>query len=108
MRFILLFLVMLTVPVSAETVFISVMPDIPLMPDAVEVEPLSYDKPEGRIAEVSLYLDTPEGALAVQDFYLWSLPQLGWVAGEGQFTRDGEVLRFVIDGGLVRLSIAPD
>lgn len=107
MRFILLFLVMLTVSVSAETVFISVMPDVPLMPGAQEVEPLSYDKAEGRIAEVSLYMEDLNGALRIQEFYMDTLPQLGWVAGEGQFTRDNEVLQFVIDGDLVRLTIAP-
>jgi len=108
MRFILMVLLLLAAPVMADTAFISVMPDIPLMSGAIEVEPLSYDKAAGRIAEVSLYMDAPEGALRIQSFYLDSLPQLGWVAGEGQFTRDGEVLRFVIDGDVVRLMIAPE
>ena len=53
-------------------------------------------------------MDGADGVLAIQDFYLESLPQLGWVAGEGQFVRDGEVLRFEIDGELVRMMVSPD
>ena len=107
MRFILLFFVMLTISVSAETAFISVMPDIPLMPGATEIEPVSYDKVEGRIAQVSLYMDALNGALRIQEFYMDTLPQLGWVTGDGEFTRDGEVLIFAADGDIVRLTIEP-
>lgn len=98
--------------------FLGAVEDMPLMPgltEEVDAE-LIFDKPGGRIVET-----VAAGAVtsdAVRDFYLATLPQLGWRIVEGdspglRFRRDGETLSLEI--GLaeasrirVRFSFTPE
>ena len=77
-----------------EPVFFSVLEDVPVMPGLMEVEDsaLFFDKPQGRIVELSVDMSgvTREQIL---NFYLETLPQFGWgVVEENLFFRDGEYL----------------
>ncbi|HLY54412.1 MAG TPA: hypothetical protein VKS60_02575 [Stellaceae bacterium] len=73
--------------------------DVPLMPglETVDGSALIFDKPQGRIVEVSA-----SGALKRSDvlqFYAASLPALGWTkAGRQAYQREGERLSFEFTG----------
>lgn len=75
-------------PALAETVaarpsFFSALPDVPVMQGLAEVPDQTYifDVPEGRIIESLAELKDVAPA-AVLEFYLASLPQLGWKSVE--------------------------
>jgi hypothetical protein len=98
----------------AQTAFLSVIDDVPLMPGLTERTDAAvvFDKPEGRIVETEA-----TGRLVraeVLKFYAASLPQLGWRArSEGRFLRDKEelVLSFASGAGgalTVRFTLSPD
>jgi hypothetical protein len=100
--------------VRADGFFQSVT-DLPLMTGLQEVREaaLIYDKPEGRIVELTArsLQNTRISEKGVREFYASTLPQLGWQRQANTFVRDGEVLRltFVKENNLlmVYLSINP-
>ncbi len=79
--------------------YIEILPDIPLM-DGLEECPetqMIFDKPDGRIAEISFYSDS----LSIVDidiFYAQTLPQLGWVIEiPHSYTREQERLTIQVE-----------
>lgn len=92
--------------------FVTGIADLPLMAGLTEDSGtgLVFDKPEGRIVEA--YATGPVSRAQVRTFYAETLSQLGWrPAGEGAYTREGEILRIGISGGdgtvTVRFSLSP-
>jgi len=79
---------------SAETsLFVSVIPDLPLMPGLKEDVSLGvvFETSSGRIAEA--YASGVGSVRAVGDFYTASLPQLGWhIETRVRYRREGEIL----------------
>lgn len=82
---------------AEESVFLSVVEDVPLMPGLVEDEAgaVVFDAAQGRIAETvaaGVSGNSP-GRAAVLAFYAETLPALGWRAdGEARWVREGEML----------------
>ena len=105
---------------SAVTAFLPGFPDVPLMRE-LEVQEdgaLVFDKPNGRIAEVSAM--GPVTAADFVSYYVSALPALGWREGREDarsrtgrlyFLREGEVLQieFARRGRLldVRVFLSP-
>lgn len=91
--------------------FVAGTGDVPLMAglSPVPEESFAFDKPEGRIVEATVRGAVP--AERVRIFYAAALPQLGWRADDGGFTRGGErlILEVVAEaaGVRVRFLIAP-
>ena len=108
------FILLTALPVSAaETVYSSVIDDLPLMQGMTEKpdDVLVFDKPGGRIVEFSAA--TSATAESVRSFYQQTLPPLGWKAGAPMsFIRDTETLKINFDktGGktLVRFTLTPN
>ena len=77
-----------------KTQFFTSVIDLPLMSGFVELEDSAviFDKPSGRIVEtIATGTASKEKAM---NFYLQSLPQLGWEAiGEGRYVREDELLK---------------
>ena len=104
MKNFIIFLVLLcsvgrSTPVIAqqEARFLSVIPEIPLMPllaenlDAAVV----FEGPSGRIVEA--FADGEGKSDSVYAFYAASLPQLGWLlSSEGIYRRDAEILKISV------------
>lgn len=93
------------------TRFASVIDDLPLMSEIVEVgDGVEFSTPAGRLAEVSA-----EGQVSRKDvlsFYGATLPQLGWArVGETEFVREDESLTLIFEqvssGVRVRFALAP-
>lgn len=82
---------------AEESVFLSVVEDVPLMPGLIEDEASAvvFDAAQGRIAETvaaGASAGSP-GRAAVLAFYAETLPALGWRAdGEARWVRAGEIL----------------
>lgn len=94
-----------------EARFASVMDDLPLMSELVEIgEGVEFSTSAGRIAEI-----TAEGKVSRADvlaFYGATLPQLGWArVGESTFVREEESLNLVLEenpaGLRVRFALTP-
>jgi len=93
--------------------FVSGIEDLPLMQGLEETEGgMVFDSPAGRIVEaVAVGKVSREDVL---DFYIETLPQLGWTpAGQGVFRREGEVLRIEFpgrdgSGTTVRFALSPE
>lgn len=89
------------VPITAQAKpapFFEAVSDMPLMPGFTEQSEQTaiFDKPHGRIVKVEAVGAAP--VKAAQQFYLKTLPNLGWnYTGNKRFVRDGEemVLDFV-------------
>ncbi len=86
--------------------FLSIVPDLPLMPGLYEIEELSmsFDKPEGRIVIAEAEGDVTTDA--VLGFYSQVLPQLGWAATSyNAYERQGETLTItpVTDSGILQV-----
>ncbi len=79
--------------------FFSSLQDIPVMPGLIEVEEqsFSFDKPEGKITEVTALLgDLHENQVIY--FYQATLPQFGWgKVNDLEFFRNGEYLKISFD-----------
>jgi len=99
-------------PALADTVYSTVMEDLPLMqgmserPDDTTV----FDNPNGRIIEFST--QTSESTAAVKDFYAQTLPPLGWKAADAtHFVREKEELKLDFnkkgDATIVHFSVTP-
>ena len=108
--------VLLAAPQSLKAQYLSVAADVPLaaglreLPDAV----LVFDKPQGRIVQITARADTQFSPTAIQQFYRTSLPNLGWrekpgkTSGNGlTFTRKSEILRLTFSADLVIFDLAP-
>jgi hypothetical protein len=95
----------------AETVYLTEIEDVPLMPGLSQVPDAGvvFDKPSGRIVEI--YAHGPVTRAEVAAFYRDSLPQLGWQAQDGVYLREGESLAIDYlgaDGDLaVRFTLQP-
>ena len=77
--------------------FLSVIPEIPLMPSLAENldAAVVFDGPSGRIVEA--FANGAVNPNEVYDFYAASLPQLGWsLSDEGIYRRDAEILKIEI------------
>lgn len=85
---------LVSLPVAAESRFLSAIEDLPLMEDLFEIKGgvLVFDSPSGRIVEVlTMGKVTEEG---VKEYYSQTLPQLGWTEEpSGYFKREGESLK---------------
>ena len=102
-------------PHAAEASYVAGFESLPLMPGLREQENerVNFDTAAGRIVEAKTRGQVE--AQAVEDFYLKTLPQLGWQkTGSFSFEREGERLSIEIpsaraqDGNLiVRFSIRP-
>lgn len=95
----------------AQTVYLTELEDVPLMPGLSEVEDAGvvFDKPSGRIVEV--YAHGSVSREEVTAFYREALPQLGWRPQDGIYLREGEALEIDFlgaDGDLaVRYTLQP-
>jgi hypothetical protein len=93
-------IILFSAPVFAETLFFEAMPDIPVA-SGLEILPdegVSFDKPDGRIAEAVAVLaadgDHP-GAEGIVQYYDTILPSFGWIkVGDQRYMRGEEALKF--------------
>ena len=79
---------------SQKQKYLNILPELPLMEGLEEVpeSSLSFDKPDGRIAEATYFSDTVT-ADAVLAYYEETLPQLGWSPeAESMFLREQDQL----------------
>jgi hypothetical protein len=95
--------------------YLSAAPDIPLAeglrenPDAT----LVFDKPQGRILQMSATQAVGANPTRTRQFYTASLPNLGWRARASQdkniltFTRKGETLRLSFRADTVIFDLTP-
>ena len=100
-------------PLRAEG-FLSAIDDMPLAEGVVEIEDgtLVFDKPEGRIVQVTALRGGASTPALIWQFYLNTLPNLGWqngtqAPGSLTFTRKGEILRITLTADLVIFDLAP-
>lgn len=104
------------IPAWAGVVFLSALPDLPLMAGLTErtARGLVFDTTEGRVVETAATgLPPPE---AIRRYYAESLPNLGWTPAPGRdlaFRRAHETLTLRLSaqpGGVteVRFTLAPD
>jgi hypothetical protein len=92
------FLLIALPALAADTVYSTVLDDLPLMQGMTEKpdDTVIFVKPGGRIVEFSA--ETTEPATAVKDFYQHALPPLGWKAAQPmKFIRDKEELKIDFD-----------
>ena len=104
MKIFLIFLVLFSTfalpkPVVAQqgARFLSVIPEMPLMPSLAENldAAIVFDGPSGRIVEA--VANGVVSSDAVYAFYAASLPQLGWTfTSEGIYRRDAEILKIEV------------
>lgn len=98
--------------------YLSALPDMPLAAGLSEMpdEALLFDKPEGRILRLSATRMAAATDTAIRQFYVATLPNLGWraqPAGAAQnapdltFTRKGENLRITLRADRVIFDLAP-
>lgn len=104
---------LLVSPLRAEG-FLSAIDDMPLADGVVEIEDgtLVFDKPEGRIVQVTALREGASTPALIKQFYLATLPNLGWrnsahASGSLTFTRKGEILRITLTADLVIFDLAP-
>ena len=101
-------------PMAAARSFLSTIADVPLadglheLPDAGFV----FDKPQGRIVQLTASHQAGVTQQALMAFYQNSLPNLGWRASESvsgllTFTRRGEILRLTFTADLVIFDLTP-
>jgi hypothetical protein len=101
-------------PMAAARSFLSTIADVPLadglheLPDAGFV----FDKPQGRIVQLTASHKAQMTQQALMAFYQNSLPNLGWQASESAsglltFTRRGEILRLTFTADLVIFDLTP-
>ena len=108
------FLLLAGFPVPASAIiYSSVIDDLPLMHGMTEKpdDTLVFDKPGGRIVEVSA--ETPASEEEVRDFYAQVLPPLGWKSPKPfEYVRENEMLKMEFEkaGGetLVHFTLTPN
>ena len=100
-------------PVAARG-FLSTIGDVPLadglqeLPDAGFV----FDKPQGRIVQLTASHKAQVTQKTLMDFYQNSLPNLGWQLSDSgpalvTFSRRGEILRLTFTADLVIFDLTP-
>ncbi len=97
---------------AAESAFLSVLDDVPLMAGLTEAtdETVYFDTPGGRIVEAYAVGDVSKDSILI--YYKDSLPSLGWQRNaHGTYLREGESLSVSVkmDGktALVRFALSP-
>jgi hypothetical protein len=108
------FLLLTALPaLAAETVYSSVIDDLPLMQGMAEKpdDTVIFDKPGGRI--VAFSAETSATAEAVRGFYQQTLPPLGWKSSQAsKFIRDDETLKIDFEKSgaetLVHFTLTPN
>lgn len=95
--------------------FLSAIDDLPLAAGIVEIEDgaMIFDKPEGRIVQLTALREGAVRAVDIRNFYMTVLPNLGWrLAGQKShsltFARKGEILRITLTADLVIFDLAPN
>lgn len=98
---------------AAEALFFDTLYDVPIMPGMEEIPDmaLSFDKPDGRIAQAGATVDLIKEE-AIIAFYQESLKQMGWQKrGANAYVREGEKLEILIEktgtSQLVRFYLKP-
>ncbi len=105
----------LTLPAALQAAgFLSSIDDMPLADGVVELQDgaMVFDKPEGRIVQVTALRDGDIALTDIRGFYAATLPNLGWRTTESTanvltFTRKGEILRITLTADLVIFDLAP-
>lgn len=109
-------------PVAAQ--YLSAAPDVPLAAGLSEAPDVGmvFDKPQGRIVQITAMTDGTKSRRTIIDFYRASLPNLGWRrieydereggAPKGRlmrltFARKGEILRLTFTDEFVFFNLAP-
>ena len=100
----------------AQAQYLSAAPDIPLAEGLQELAEgtLVFDKPQGRILQMTAAQEPGSSLEAARQFYRASLPNLGWAARTSQdkniltFTRKDETLRLTFSADLVIFDLTPD
>ena len=105
--------------------YLSAAPDVPLAAGLNEASDagMVFDKPQGRIVQITANMDGTKSRRTIIDFYRASLPNLGWQrieyderergAPKGRlmrltFARKGEILRLTFTDELVFFNLAPE
>lgn len=106
-------LLVLPLAVQAEA-YLSSIDDLPLAHGVVELADgaMIFDKPEGRIVQVTALRGGASTPALIRQFYMNTLPNLGWknsaqAPGSLTFTRKGEILRITLTADLVIFDLAP-
>jgi hypothetical protein len=100
------------------TGFLSMLRDVPLAEGLVELPEagIVFDKPQGRIVQMTATHHQGVTQKALMAFYSRSLPNLGWQArnmdkrsanGVLTFARQGEILRLTFSADLVIFDLTP-
>lgn len=109
-------------PIAAR--YLSAAPDVPLAAGLNEASDagMVFDKPQGRIVQITANMDGTKSRRMIIDFYRASLPNLGWQrmeyderearAPKGRlmrltFARKGEILRLTFTDEFVFFNLAP-
>lgn len=97
--------------------FLSTIGDVPLAEGLQELAEggFVFDKPEGRIVQITAARSADISQAALVSFYSKSLPNLGWQAQQGAqaqsglltFARHGEILRLTFSGDLLIFDLIP-
>ena len=101
-------------PMATARSFLSTIADVPLadgleeLPDAGFV----FDKPQGRIVQLTASHNAEITQQALMAFYQNSLPNLGWQPSQSSlglltFKRRGEILRLTFTADLVIFDLTP-
>lgn len=87
--------------------FLTSMPDMPLMPGLAEDEDafVVFDKPAGRFVETVFQGGTDPAA--VREYYMNTLPPLGWKLMSATENARGDTLTFTREGERLVLVIGP-
>lgn len=101
-------------PMATARSFLSTIADVPL-PDGLEELPdagFVFDKPQGRIVQLTASHNAQITQQALMAFYQNSLPNLGWQPSQSgldllTFTRRGEILRLTFTADLVIFDLTP-
>ncbi len=97
--------------------YLSAAPDIPLAEGLQELTDgtLVFDKPQGRILQMTAAQAAGASAQTARQFYRASLPNLGWAMRKSKpqdsniltFTRKGETLQLTFSADLVIFDLTP-
>lgn len=106
-------LLLISVSAYADQLYLSYLPDVPLMNGMAELpeQSLVFDKAEGRVIETAVFASVTNEP-DVMAFYNKTLPSLGWqTLSSDRFLRNGEQLivkcEKVSGGTIVRFSLSP-
>ncbi len=116
--FFIVFLGLIGSAQAQNSAYLSAVPDIPLAAGLEELAEgtLIFDKPQGRIVQLTAALGVDMKAGDIRAFYVKSLPNLGWQNTTAPtpphnvltFARKGEILRITFAADLVIFDLVPD